>query len=130
MVGERADMRVQTVLTGSGFAWLEGAKSLPHLAVLDVPLHGEQRLQRMLAQRGGKRDLFCSANTCRLQIRCAELLQQHAREALDHCLPVRLRRLGDNSKCGPAEAVDTQKAGTQRNALLLSKRFRSLVPEY
>ena len=100
-------MRVQTVLTRRGLARLEGAKSLPHFALLYAPLHGEQRLRRVLAQRGGKRDLFFGASTRGFKIRCAELLQQHACEAFDHDLSVRLRGLGDNSKRGPAEAVDT-----------------------
>jgi hypothetical protein len=44
-------------------------------------------------------------------------------------LPVCLGRLGDNGERGPAEAVDSEKARTQRHALLLAERGRILVPE-
>src|SRR5882757_10998053 len=45
-------------------------------------------------------------------------------------MPVCLRGLGDDSKRGPAQTVDTQKARAQRDALFLAERGRILVPEY
>src|SRR4029453_10464243 len=43
---------------------------------------------------------------------------------------VRLCRLGDNSERGPAEALDPEKARTQRHALFRAELGRVLVPEY
>jgi len=83
-------------------------------------VHGEQGLRRVVAQRSRKRDLFFGGKTRDRKIGSAEFLQQLTREAIDHGLPVRLCRLGDDSKCGPAEAVDAEKARTQRHALLLA----------
>jgi len=91
--GKGAGMRVQPIGARCGFARFERAEALADFAALDVRLHGEQGLRRVIAQRARKRDLVFGGNTRRIETGCAELFQQLACEALDDRLPVRLRGL-------------------------------------
>src|SRR5712671_7242205 len=124
MKGKGAGMGMQRIGARSCFARLEGAKSLADFAVLDAALHRKQGLRRMVAQRARERDLVLGGKTRSLKVGCAEFLQQLACEALDHGLPVHFRRLGDDSKRGPAETIDTKKARAQRHALFLAELGR------
>ena len=130
MEGKGAGMGVQPVGICGNRARLEGTKAFADFAVFDAALHGEQRLRRMLAQRGCERDLLLGGKARGLRIRRPEFLHQLASEPLDHRLPLRFRRFGDDGKRRPSQTVDPEKARTQRHALLLAERGRIPVPEH
>src|SRR5260370_17006055 len=121
MKGESAVMGGEPIGGRCCCSRLEGGKALADFAVLYASLHGEQRLRRVITQRGGKRDLFFGGKARGLNVGCAEFLQQLAREALDDGMPVRFRGLGDDRKRGPAQTVDAKKARAQRDAPFLAE---------
>ena len=128
--GKGAGMGVQPVGICGSRARLEGAKAFADFAIFDAALHGEQRLRRVLAQRGRKCDLLLGGKARGVGVRRPEFLHQLPGEPLDHRLPFRFGRFGDDGKGRPSKTVDPEKARTQRHALLLAERRRIPVPEH
>jgi len=80
-------MRVQPIGARCGFARFERAEALADFAALDVALHGEQGLRRVIAQRARKRDLVFGATRAASRPGAPNFSRQLACEALDDRLP-------------------------------------------
>ena len=108
-----ARIRVQPIGPRHQFLWLQRAKPLADIAILDAALHGEQCLWRVIAERRRKGDLFFRRRASGQEIGCAKLRQKMRGEAFNSTLHVRFGRLGHDGKRRPAETFDTKEAGAQ-----------------
>ena len=96
------------------------------LAILDVALHGEQRLRRMIAEGSRKGDLFFRCSASSLRIGRAELREQVRGETLDSTLHIRFGRLGYDGKRRPAKTFDTKEARAQGDRCFWPRAVGSL----
>src|SRR6516225_2824999 len=89
-----------------------------------------QRVDRVVAQRGRKRDFLFGRRTGLLEGWCAEMIAQLLRQHFDLGGAIAFVRLHDLHQRRPAERRDAEEPRPELRARLALQRARIRVPEY
>ena len=106
------------------------AERLADFAAVVRTMHGDQRVERVIAERGGELELLLRRRDRILDAGRAEMRHELLRQRVDRGEAVVVARLDDLHQRRPAERGDAEKARAERRARLAFERRRIVVGEH